>query len=273
MIPIIVFIVTSVALALSFTVVFIPWLVTGFFSPLVFIMVFTIGNSILLYGVFERRSPLFGKIIWKSANNNAAVSLTFDDGPHEPYTSQILDILARYNVKATFFTIGENAAQYPETVKRIVKEGHEIGNHTYTHDVLPLKLPRYICDQIRRTSDLIEYITGVRPVLFRAPHGWRNPWMNKIVKEEGCIPVAWTLGVWDTDRPGADKIITRTLKGVENGCILLLHDGRGVESKADSSQLVEALPIIIHRITEMGYIFLTLSKLIEEAPKRCQTRR
>lgn len=268
MIPKIVLIVTSIAIALSLTVVFILRLLTGFFSPLVIIILFTVGEGVLLFGVFERRAPLFGKIIWKSTSNNGAVFITFDDGPNEPYTSQILDILAQYNVKATFFTIGENAARYPEVVRRIIKEGHAIGNHTYTHDVLPLKSPRYIRDQIRRTSDLIELFTGLRPTFFRAPHGWRNPWVNKIAKEEGCIPVAWTLGVWDTDRPGAEKIIARTVKGMKNGCILLLHDGRGVESKADSSQLAEALPIIIQRTTTMGYTFLTLSKILKEPAKR-----
>ncbi len=225
-------------------------------------------EALLLYGVFERRAPIFGRIFWRGSKKVHAVSITFDDGPNEPYTSQILDILKEFNIRATFFIIGKNVERFPGVVKREVEEGHEIGNHGYDHEVLPLKSPRYIRDQIRRTSDLIERVVGMRPKSFRAPHGWRNPWVNRIAREEGCIPVAWTLGVWDTDRPGTDVIVRRTLEGLCNGSILLLHDGRGVYHGANSSQLVEALPAIIKEARGVGYKFLTLSQMIGEAEVR-----
>lgn len=221
--------------------------------------------AVVLVGMLERRAPVFGRIFWRGRSDRRDVALTFDDGPNEPYTSQVLDILSACGVKATFFVIGENAERLPGTVQRAAREGHEIGNHAYGHGVLPLKGPRAIRDQIARTSSLIERLTGTRPASFRAPHGWRNPWVAFAARRERIRPVAWTLGVWDTDRPGADVIVQRTFSGMRNGCVLLLHDGRGTERGADASQLVDALPAIIHGLRERGYRFLTLSELIRQA--------
>ncbi|MGD1048218.1 MAG: polysaccharide deacetylase family protein [Candidatus Krumholzibacteriaceae bacterium] len=222
-------------------------------------------EALLLVGVFERRSSVFGRVFWRGPAGLRAVSLTFDDGPNEPYTSRVLDILRRFDVRATFFLIGENVEAFPDAARRAAAEGHELGNHGWNHDVLPLKTPARIRDQIARTSDAIGNITGTRPVLFRASHGWRNPWVNRVAKEAGCEPVAWTLGVWDTDRPGAGEIVRRAMRGLAGGCVVLLHDGRGTERGTDSSQLVEALPGIIEGGLKAGYRFLTLSEMIREA--------
>jgi peptidoglycan/xylan/chitin deacetylase (PgdA/CDA1 family) len=221
-------------------------------------------EALLLTGIFERRAPIFGRVFWRGPRGLRAVSLTFDDGPNEPYTSRVLDILKRLGVKATFFLIGENVETCPDAARRAAAEGHELGNHGWDHGVLPLETPGRIRDQIARTNDAIRNATGARPVLFRASHGWRNPWVNGAAKGAGCRPVAWTLGVWDTDRPGAREIVRRTLRGLERGSVILLHDGRGTERGADSSQLVEALPDIVEGARAAGYRFLTLSEMIEE---------
>ncbi len=229
---------------------------------------FLIVELLLIYAVFDRSAPVFGRIFWKGPKDLFAISITFDDGPNEPYSSRILDILKSLDVKATFFVLGERAERFPDMVRRAVTEGHEIGNHTYNHEVLPLKSPSYIRDQIQKTTDLVEKISGARPRLFRAPHGWRNPWLNRSALTAGCTPVAWTLGVWDTDRPGADVIVQRTLKGLKNGCVLLFHDGCGTQHGADASQLVEALPVIVKEAQRLGYKFLKLSDMIQEASWR-----
>jgi peptidoglycan-N-acetylglucosamine deacetylase len=226
--------------------------------------VLLLTETLLLLGTFERRFALFGRIFWRGSKHHKAISITFDDGPNDPYTSQILDILKEFNVKATFFVIGQNASMFPETLKREIEEGHEIGNHTHNHEVIPLKSPNYIRNQIIKTSDLIANATGIHPRLFRTPHGWRNPYVKSIATQEKLTTVAWTLGVWDTDRPGTDLIIKRTLKGIKEGCILLLHDGRGTEHEADSSQLVKALPVIINEAKKQGYKFLTLSEMMRD---------
>ena len=239
---------------------------TGVAILLSLLVAFVMIEALLLYGIFDRRAPIFGRVFSRGAKNLHAMSITFDDGPNEPYTSQLLDILRDFNVKGTFFVVGENAEMFPGAVERAVAEGHEVGNHGYDHGVLPLRAPGYVLQQIKRTSDLIEKIAGGRPRVFRAPHGWRNPWVNRAARAAGCIPVAWSLGVWDTDRPGADVIAQRSLKGVHDGCILLLHDGRGTEHGTDCSQLVQALPIILRELKQAGYGFLTVSEMIRATP-------
>jgi peptidoglycan/xylan/chitin deacetylase (PgdA/CDA1 family) len=224
--------------------------------------------GVVLVGVFDRRSPVFGGILWRGPARARAISITFDDGPNEPYTSGVLDILKALDVKAAFFMVGENVEAFPDAARRVAEEGHEIGNHGYDHTVLPLRSRAHIRNQIARTTALLERTAGVKPIFFRAPHGWRNPWMNRAARDEGCTPVAWTLGVWDTDRPGADQIVKRTLRGLSNGCILLLHDGRGTEHGTDSGQLVEALPAIIRGAREAGYRIVTLSEMAKEARNR-----
>ncbi len=232
-----------------------------------FLTVFFLCEGILLLAVFERRAPVFGKIFHEGATGSGAVAITFDDGPNEPYTSQILDILRRYGVRATFFVIGNNCLKFPDALKRIAAGGHEIGNHTWTHEVLPLKPPSSIEEEIRKTSDIVEKFAGKRPTLFRAPHGWRNPWADRAARKAGCTPVAWTLGVWDTDRPGTETIIARTLKGAREGCVLLVHDGRGTEDGADSSQLVDALPVIIEELKRRGLRFVTVSEMMKSGAR------
>jgi peptidoglycan-N-acetylglucosamine deacetylase len=109
---------------------------------------------------------------------------------------------------------------------------------------------------------VIERVTGRRPVLFRASHGWRNPWVGREAARAGYATIGWTLGVWDTDRPGSSVIRERVARGVEPGCILLLHDGRGIEPNPDASQVAEALPAIIDGLRRDGYSFVTVSEMM-----------
>jgi len=225
------------------------------------IYLFLVVDAIVLVGMLERRAPLFGRIWWRGSVARAAVALTFDDGPTEPNTTQILDVLKRHGVKATFFVLGANAERHPDVVRRIVAEGHEIGNHTYDHYVLPLKGPGHIRSQIRRTSDLIERASGTRPTLFRPPHGWRNPFVDSSARAEGVEPVAWSLGVYDTDQPGPEVIRRRVRDGLVNGAVILLHDGKSLEPQPDASQVVQALPGIIADARQKGLAFETLSQM------------
>jgi len=225
------------------------------------IYLFLIIDAIVLVGMLERRAPLFGRIWWRGSDTRAAVALTFDDGPTEPNTTQILDVLKQHGVTATFFVLGANAERHPDVVRRIVAEGHEIGNHTYDHYVLPLKGPAYIRSQVRQTSDIIERASGVRPRLFRPPHGWRNPFVDSAVRAEGVEPVAWSLGVYDTDQPGAEVIRHRVRGGLVNGAVILLHDGKSLEAQPDASQVVKALPGIIADAKQRGLAFETLSQM------------
>lgn len=223
--------------------------------------------AVVLVGMFERRAPIFGRVFWRGSRRRRQVAITFDDGP-SAHTPAILDILAGLHVNVTFFVLGMNAERHPEVVARAAREGHEIENHGFDHRVLTLAGRAAIADQIARTSAIIERLTGIRPSLFRASHGWRNPWVNPTARRHGLRVAGWTLGVWDTDRPGADVIARRTLTGVRPGCVVLLHDGRGIEAEPDATQVVQALPAIIGGLREQGYELVTLSSLIRQTEQR-----
>ena len=222
-------------------------------------------DALFIYAVFDRRAPIFGRIISRGRPRAPAIAITFDDGPTEPYTSQILDVLRRFGARATFFVLGARAQEAPEPLRRAAREGHEIGNHTWDHAALPLRTPGALRTTIRRTSDVVENITGTRPRVFRAPFGWRNPWLDGAARREGCEPIAWTVGVYDTARPGADAIVSRAVEGFVDGSILLLHDGRSLDPNPDASQVVDALPRILREAQRRGFRLLTVSELLAES--------
>jgi peptidoglycan/xylan/chitin deacetylase (PgdA/CDA1 family) len=222
-------------------------------------------DGVFVYAVFERRAPIFGRIISRGRPRAPAIAITFDDGPTEPYTSQILDVLRQSGARATFFVLGARAQAAPDVLRRAAREGHEIGNHTWDHAALPLRTPGAMRVTIRRTSDLVENITGTRPRVFRAPFGWRNPWLDGAARREGCEPIAWTVGVHDTDRPGVDAIVSRAIEGFVNGSILLFHDGRSLDPDPDASQVVVALPRVLREARRRGFRLLTVSQLLAES--------
>ena len=210
------------------------------------------------HGAFHRNSPIFGRPITRVRTPGRAVALTFDDGPNPDATPIILDALAARGVKATFFILGRHAERWPELVARIAREGHSIGNHGYYHRKLHFKSPAYVRDDLRLGTDRIEAATGLRPVLFRAPHGFRSPWVTPIAKSLGQRTVGWSLGVWDSDRPGVESIVERTIAGARPGSILLLHDGDGYDPGGDRMQTAQAVPIIVDRLLEQGFRFSLL---------------
>ncbi len=175
------------------------------------------------------------------------VALTFDDGPNPDATPRILDALAAADARATFFILGRHAERWPALVRRVHAEGHAIGNHGYYHRKLHFKSPAYVRDDLTRGADAIAHACGERPALFRAPHGFRSPWVNAVARSLGERVVGWTLGVWDSDRPGADAIARRTLDGARPGVILLLHDGDGYDADGDRRQTAEAVPVVARR--------------------------
>ncbi|GBC98430.1 Peptidoglycan-N-acetylglucosamine deacetylase [bacterium HR17] len=187
------------------------------------------------------------------------VALTFDDGPHPIFTPQILDILKGYGVRATFFLIGERAERYPELARRIVAEGHEIGNHTYSH---PADLPRRdweaIRQEIAKGAEAIERVTGVRPKLFRPPRGYLNYRVHTAAQLEGLTVVLWTVSADHHDAPTPEAMAQRVLKAVHPGAIILMHDGRVPIRWKD----VKALPLILDRLRRCGYRFVTVSELL-----------
>jgi peptidoglycan/xylan/chitin deacetylase (PgdA/CDA1 family) len=215
-----------------------------------------IGGAV--HGAFHRNSPLFGPALGKIEGTRKVVALTFDDGPNPDATPLILDTLSEKNVRATFFVLGSHAERWPELVRRISHEGHQLGNHGYFHRKLQFKSPFYVRRDIRLGIRAIKRAGAPAPKYFRAPHGFRSPWTTPIASSYGERTVGWSLGVYDSDRPGVEEIVRRTLEGVSPGSIVLLHDGDGYNPDGDRMQTAAALPHIIDRLKDQGYEFATL---------------
>jgi peptidoglycan/xylan/chitin deacetylase (PgdA/CDA1 family) len=210
------------------------------------------------HGAFHRNSRIFGTVLSHLPKHSNDVALTFDDGPNPDATPRILDELDKHGVKATFFVLGAYAARWPDLVQRALSEGHEIGNHGYFHRRLHFKSPSYVRRDIELGANAIRDACGTSPRLFRAPHGFRSPWVNHIAKSLGQTTVGWSLGVWDTDRPGVTAIVERTLAGTRRGAIILLHDGDGYHPHGDRLQTAAAVPGIIEGLRQCGFGFVPL---------------
>jgi peptidoglycan/xylan/chitin deacetylase (PgdA/CDA1 family) len=214
--------------------------------------------GIAAHGTWHRNSVVFGPVLTHLPGDEPLVSITFDDGPNPRATPRILEVLRRERVRATFFILGRHAERWPELVRRAALDGHQLGNHGYYHRKLHRRSPGYVRDDLTRGTEQIVRASGVRPRHFRAPHGFRSPWVTPIAASLGQRTVGWSLGVWDSARPGADVIAARVIDGMDRGSILLLHDGDGYDPDGDRMQTAEALPAILDGLRRRGFRFTTL---------------
>ena len=191
------------------------------------------------------------------------IALTFDDGPCEPYTERILDILERYNVKATFFMIGRNVEKFPRIAKRVVNAGHEIGNHTYSHSSLVLDGPRKIAMELAKGEEAIRCSTGVSTRMFRPPYGANTRWVLTQALRRGYMITKWSVNAGDWGKASAEKIARKTLARVGNGAIILMHDGKNFRGNNHRWQTVDALSGIIEALKSRGYGLVTISELLD----------
>lgn len=213
----------------------------------------------LTHGAFYPNSPVFGRVVSRLRTREAVVALTFDDGPNPDATPAILDALAARDIKATFFILGRHAERWPALVRRVAEDGHTVGNHGYYHRKLHLKSPGYVRNDLELGTRAIVDACGVRPAFFRAPHGFRSPWVTAIAGSLGQRTVGWSRGVWDSARPGVDVIVERTVRAAKPGAILLLHDGDGYDPLGDRGQTARAVPLLAERIRAAGFRFASLA--------------
>ncbi|MFG2576788.1 polysaccharide deacetylase family protein [Streptomyces sp. NPDC048481] len=194
------------------------------------------------------RTPVRHEPLTSMTGRGRTMVLTFDDGPDPRYTPQILDTLAEYDVRATFFVCGEMAADNQDLLARMADEGHVVGNHTWSHPLLTRLTRRQIHSEMSRTSDVIETGYGERPRWFRAPYGAWNRAAFQLGAEMGMEPLAWTVDTLDWTTPGAGVIADRVRKGAAPGVVVLSHDAGG-----DRSQSVRALRTYLPRLLDSGY--------------------
>ncbi|MBI1888339.1 MAG: polysaccharide deacetylase family protein [Candidatus Spechtbacteria bacterium] len=187
------------------------------------------------------------------------VFLTFDDGPNEPYTSQILDILKEFDIRATFFVCGKNVEHYPEVVKRMVREGHVVGNHTYSHSRIltyaSFLAPKFLISEIEKTAVIIQRATGITTKLFRPPWGILAPSIQKYLRSQGYKIVYWDIASCDWKKISAKTIEKNVVDNVKPDSIVLFHDGGEDRFHKNHAETVLALRPIIQNAQSRGYAF------------------
>jgi len=183
------------------------------------------------------------------------VALTFDDGPHPQNTPGLLDILAQYRARATFYVIGQNARRYPEIMRRIVAEGHEIGNHTMSHPTLSQLGDASVLHEVDRTQETVWRIVGAVPVTMRPPYGAFTPRQMRMLFDQRNLPtVVWSVDPQDWRRPGVSVVADRMVQGARPGSVILAHDIHG--------PTIRAVPAVLQGLMARGLEPVTLSELL-----------
>jgi peptidoglycan/xylan/chitin deacetylase (PgdA/CDA1 family) len=198
------------------------------------------------------------------------IAMTFDDGPHATLTPKLLDLLAARHIKVTFFVLGECVEQNPEVLRRAAREGHEIGNHSWSHPQLNKLSDDAVRSQLRRTDDLIKSVTGKRPTVFRPPYGALTARQKKWIHDEfGYQIIMWDVDPLDWKEPGPTTVANRILKETRPGSIVLSHDiHKGT---------IEAMPSTLEQLENKHFKFVTVTQLIDlatpEPPKPAAARK
>lgn len=201
----------------------------------------------------------FGELINHVDTTDKVVALTYDDGPNPPYTNQLLEILERHQIKATFFVVGKTVEKYPDTLRLILSKGHEIGNHSYSHKALIDEKPRLIGSEIQKTDQILRQLGVKDEIHFRAPYGRKLIVLPYLLAKLNKKNILWTIDSKDYEASNSEVIEASVLEHVRPGSIILMHDGGG-----DRSRTVVATERLIEKLKEKGYIFQTVSDLISK---------
>lgn len=189
------------------------------------------------------------------------IALTFDDGPDNKYTNQILDILAEHEVKATFFVVGKQVESHPETMKRIVDEGHAVGNHSWDHKNFTQLKPDQMKQQIAKTNKAIKEAAGIETTWFRLPYGAQNNQVKNVIDETGNSNILWTVDTRDWAGTSPEAMMDNVKQNAKPNGIILMHSFGGKGGKLDNT--VAFLPKLIHYLREQNYTFVTIPELYE----------
>ncbi len=200
--------------------------------------------------------PVYAQTTYSSVSvSQPCVAMTFDDGPHPSNTPRLLDMLKQRNIKATFFVVGTNSQAYPQILRRMIAEGHEIANHTWTHANITTLSTDALRRELRDSADAITKATGVTPTLFRPPYGATTANIKALIKSEFGYPsIIWSVDPEDWKRPGVQVVADRLVAGARPGGILLAHDIH--------KPTIDAMPSALDRLLAKGFQFVTVSQLI-----------
>ncbi|MDX6575288.1 MAG: peptidoglycan-N-acetylglucosamine deacetylase [Blastocatellia bacterium] len=214
------------------------------------------------YSAVAVRSQWLGRTCWRGRTDTNSVALTFDDGP-SPDTEGILDVLAKYNLSATFFMVGREVESFPGIAQRVLAEGHEVGNHSYSHPSYLFQRAAQTHAQIRRAQSVIAETIGVRPQMARPPYGVRTPAYFRAARALDLQTVQWDVAGFDWKRITPRQIADNVLRKAQPGSIILLHDGDSA-GKNTRKNTVDALPLIIKGLRDRDLQIAPLSQLLPE---------
>jgi peptidoglycan/xylan/chitin deacetylase (PgdA/CDA1 family) len=211
-------------------------------------------------------SQLYGENFNGVKEGLKVLALTYDDGPNDPWTMKLLDVLEKHQVSATFFMVGRYVRERPEIVRAVQQAGHSIGNHSYTHPNLIFASQAKLRQELEDTSAAIEEATGERPFLFRPPFGARRPGTFKTVEELKMYPVMWRVTCFDWAAKSHEQILKHARRQIAGGEVVLLHDGGHLRMGEDRSHTVRATDELIAEYKDRGYLFTTVTEMMQMRP-------
>jgi peptidoglycan/xylan/chitin deacetylase (PgdA/CDA1 family) len=207
----------------------------------------------------------YGQTFTGGNRGSRQLALTYDDGPNDPHTLHLLEILAKHGVRATFFLIGRHAQQRPDIVRAVVKAGHVIGNHTFNHPLLTFKSAAEIMSELENCQRALQDAAGEEAGLFRPPFGGRRPAVLRIARAKGLYPVMWNVTGYDWNAPSSEHIERKVNRKIVGGDVILLHDGGHLQMGADRSCTVSATDHLIARYKDRGFSFQTIPEMQRSA--------
>ncbi len=218
----------------------------------------------LAYQSMSPTAQWYGKTFTGINSSSKQLALTYDDGPNDPHTFRLLDVLANHNVRATFFLIGRYVRQRPDIVREIRQAGHVIGNHTFTHPLLIFQPESEIKRELAECAVAISEAAGEHSNLFRPPFGGRRPAVLRIARHLGLEPVMWNVTGYDWNAPSTEYIQLKVARRIRGGNVILLHDGGHKQFGADRSRTVAASDKMISKYKSEGYEFVTIPQMMGE---------
>ncbi len=222
---------------------------------------------------YQSMSPTgqwYGKTFTGLSHDARQIALTYDDGPNDPHTLRLLEVLAKHNVHATFFLIGRYVQQRPDLAHEIIRTGHIVGNHTFTHPLLTFKSESAIKRELAACKAALQDAIGDHSNLCRPPFGGRRPAVLRIARELSLQPIMWNVTGYDWNAPPAAVIEQKVASRIHGGDVILLHDGGHKQMGADRSQTVVATDHLIARYKNEGYEFVTIPQMMAESAASCQ---
>lgn len=205
----------------------------------------------------------YGKTFTRLPRATKKLALTYDDGPNDPHTLRLMEVLDKHDVRATFFCIGRHAQQKPQIVRDLVKAGHVVGNHTYTHPNLALQSQTQVRIQLTTCQNVLSDVMGAAPKLFRPPYGGRRPSVLRIAREMGLEPVMWSITCYDWKATSPERIEKHVKRQLRGGDVILLHDGGHVEMGVNRGHTVAATDRLVAKYKSEGYDFVTIPEMMK----------